>query len=88
MERFRCAREIQRSWRSVGRAGDGIASPAGWVKKCAARGARRVTRAVDGTLRSRAPPHGNRGESDFHAGNAIVTALSRPAAARQLSVEK
>lgn len=39
-----------------------------------ARGARRVTRAVGGTLRSRAPAHRDRGESDFHAGNAIVTA--------------
>lgn len=45
--------------------------PVGW-KVLFARGARRVTLAADGTLRSRGPPH--RGESDFHAGNAIVTA--------------
>lgn len=37
--------------------------------RCGARGARRITRAVGGTLRSRALPHRDRGESDFHAGN-------------------
>lgn len=44
-----------------------------WGKvRFAVRRARRITRAVGGTLRSRALPHRDRGESDFHAGNDSV----------------
>lgn len=58
---------------SAARAGVRSIRPVGWVSWVTARGARRVTRAVGGTLRSRALPHRDRGESDFHAGNSIVT---------------
>lgn len=50
------------------------------------RGARRVTRAAGGTLRSRAPPRRGREESDFHAGNAIVTARAVSTRARSTTV--
>lgn len=55
---------------SMARTGAGSVRQRQRRRRWCERGARRrVTRAVGGTLRSRALPHRDRGESDFHAGN-------------------